>query len=70
MTTKSPWFAKVPPLMAVSIVPVARDRPPLWLLIIALAVGVSPLAGLVLWSWSAHTDPAPLFKPACIQAAL
>lgn len=45
------WFRNMPPRMAVSIAPVPRDRPPLWLPILALVVGVSPLAGFVLWAW-------------------
>lgn len=45
------WFAKVPPLMPSSIAPVRQDRPPLWLPIVAIVIGVSPLVGFVLWAW-------------------
>lgn len=34
-----------------SIAPIPQDRPPLWGVIIALVVGVSPFVGLVLWGW-------------------
>lgn len=45
------WFHKMPPRVASSIAPAPQDRPPLWLPIIAMAVAVAPLAGLVLWAW-------------------
>ena len=45
------WFRNMPPRMAVSIAPVPQDRPPLWLPILALALGASTLVGFVLWAW-------------------
>ena len=46
------WFRNMPPRVASSIAPVHQDRPPLWLPIIALVRGVSPLVGFVLWAWA------------------
>lgn len=38
--------------MANSIAPVPQARPPFWLVLIAFAVAVAPVAGFVLWAWA------------------